>query len=90
MQRITLDAKALAQVGPLDTEVEICDENGRTLGYMLRPDLHHEAMYAWAKAQFSDEEIEAARAERKVHPGFTTEEAIARLERLSGPSGPQA
>jgi hypothetical protein len=77
-------------VESLDSEVEICDESGRTIGYMLPPALHREIMYAWAKSLFSDEEIAAARAERQTRPGFTTEQAIARLERLSGPPGPQA
>lgn len=89
MRKITLDTKALAQIGSLDAEVEVCDENGNTLGYILPADLHRQVMYAWAKAQFSDERFLAARADRTVHPGFTTTEAIARLERLTGPSGPQ-
>jgi hypothetical protein len=89
MQKIILDSNVLAKVGPLDSHVEVCDEQGRTLGYILPPDLHHELLYAWAKSQFSDEKIAAARDERKIRPGFTTAEAIARLERLTGPSAPQ-
>jgi hypothetical protein len=61
----------------VDSSFVFCDESGRTLGYYVpAPDQLRE-LYDWAKAQFTDEEIERARREPR---GLTTAEVLARLK----------
>jgi hypothetical protein len=78
MTRLTLDPYA---------PVELCDAQGRTLGYFVPvaehqrlqrlEEEHQQLLYAWAQARFSDEELERAEAEEEE---FTTEEVLKDLE----------
>ena len=79
MSKVILDAALREKLAPLDSEVELCDETGRTLGFFLSPEVHHKLIYAWAKSQFTNEELALARAEPG---GLTTDQAIEALERL--------
>jgi hypothetical protein len=83
MQKVILDPDLQARLKGLADHLEFCDETGRTLGFFLPPDVHHELLYAWAKSQFSDEELEQARRELKDEGGLTTAEAIAYLESVA-------
>jgi len=77
MTRVIVDASLQVKLPQLDSSFEFCDESGRTLGYYVpAPDQLRE-LYDWAKAQFTDEEVERARRE----PGeLTTAEVLARLK----------
>ncbi len=86
MSKIILDADLKARLNGLDEELELCDTDGRTLGHFIPPEMYRELMYAWAKAQFAnEEELEKARQEPG---GLTTAEAIAYLEALARSKGP--
>lgn len=79
--KITIDAAALPQFRDATDRLEVCDAQGRTLGYFLPPNLYKEWLYAWAKAQFADEsDLDAVRNEPG---GLTTSEAIARLTEVA-------
>jgi hypothetical protein len=79
MIKITISETIRSQLHGLDSELEFCDESGRTLGY-FRPANRAEAwQYEWGWAQFTDEELERA---RKEPGGRTTAEVLARLRRL--------
>lgn len=72
MERLTLDASASAGLRGLTSECELLDEVGKPLGlFVPMADL-----YEWARSQFTDEELEAARREPG---GRTTAEVLARL-----------
>jgi hypothetical protein len=83
VNKVILDLSLRAKLNGLNEHLEVCDEDGRTLGFFLPPDLHQKLLYAWAKTQFSDEEIEQARREIKTEGGLTTPQAVAYLEKLA-------
>ncbi len=87
MNKITLHPSIMSQLPNLDRHLELCDEQGRTVGYFLPPDLHREMLYAWAKTQFTDEELDQARRELKSGGGLTTLEAIDYLQNLASSAG---
>jgi len=78
--KIVLDPSLRAKLNGLDSEFEVCDETGRTLGHFLPEEVYRELLYTWAKAQVTDEEIAQARHELRTEGGLTTPEAIAYLE----------
>lgn len=79
MTKVLLDDVLRTKLNGLADELELCDQTGQTVGHFVPADLYRELLYAWAKAQFTDEEIALARQEPG---GFTTAEAIAYLEKL--------
>ena len=85
VEKVTIVAEPVARFRETVNQLEVCDAQGRTLGYFLPPDLYHEWLYAWAKAQFADEaELDRARAEPG---GMTTAEAISYLDRVARSGG---
>jgi len=82
MDKLLLDPTTRSRFNGLDRYSEVCDETGQTLGFFLPPEFHHEVMYAWAKALFSEAELAEARAEVRSQGGYTTPEVIARLNEV--------
>ena len=84
MTRATLPNSVLAQLPELNSQFELCNEEGQTLGFFLPPELHREYMYAWAKAQFTGEESERTREETleeiRNGGGMTTSEVLAHIQ----------
>jgi hypothetical protein len=82
-EKVIVDAEALRRFREASGQLEVCDAQGRTLGFFMPPSMVHayeELGYAWARAQFADDaELERARAEPG---GLTTAEAIERLEEV--------
>jgi hypothetical protein len=64
---------------------EVCDANGRTVGYFLTPAQFEKLIYAWAKTEFSDEEAERARQDFLRSGGVSTEEALERAKKRCRP-----
>jgi hypothetical protein len=88
MTKVLIDDVLRAKLNGLAGEVELCDESGRTVGHFLPMDQYLKLLYAWAKAEFADEEeLRQARAEPG---GLTTAEAIAHLESLARSYGNKA
>jgi hypothetical protein len=79
MSKVILDAATRARLNGLDQELELCDEAGNVIGYFLPPKEHERLMYAWAKSQVTDAELDAARREQG---GMTTQELLAHLEQF--------
>lgn len=66
---------------------QLYDENGQTIGYFLTVAEHqriqgleaeHKRLYAWAQAQFTDEELDRAEQDPEE---FTTREVLQHLEK---------
>jgi hypothetical protein len=83
VNKVILDPSLRAKLNSLNEQLELCDEDGHTLGFFLPPDLHHELLHAWAKSQFTDEEIAQARREIKAEGGLTTSQAVTYLEKVA-------
>jgi hypothetical protein len=77
MTKLIVHPSLRSQLNGLASELELCDETGRTLGYFVPAAEHERQLYDWANAQFTDEELERARQEPG---GRTTAEILARLE----------
>jgi hypothetical protein len=77
MTRVVVDASLQVKLPQVDSSFEFCDESGRTLGYYIPAADQLRPLYDWARAAFTDEEIQRARREP---PGPTTAELLARLK----------
>jgi hypothetical protein len=78
MSKVTLDPSLRAKLNNLDRPVEFCDESGRTVGYYVPADRHRELLYAWAKSQFTDEDLKKAKNQPGGRP---LAEILTRLEK---------
>ena len=67
MTRVVVDQSWMATLGGLSGEVELCQENGQTIGFFL-PAASREKVYAWAKGRFSREELDQAAHETGGRP----------------------
>ncbi len=76
MNRVILDQSVRSKLGNLDSRLELCSESGETLGFFVPACDQQRLLYAWARGEFSDEEIESARQERG---GFAIGEVLAAL-----------
>ena len=70
---------AAAKLKGLNEELDFCDESGRVVGHYVPADIYLKLLYAQAKTEVTDEELEAARREPR---GKTTAEVIARMEEI--------
>jgi hypothetical protein len=77
MRRITLDQSLRAKISDLEEQAEICDENGSIVGYYVPANWHGEMLYAWARDQFTDDELQSARQQKG---GRSLVEILADLE----------
>jgi hypothetical protein len=79
MKKLILDERLCSQLNGLTEEIEVCDESGQTVGYILPDDLYQELMYAYyGEPPITVEEREAVR--KFVGKGVSTEEVLKRLE----------
>jgi hypothetical protein len=67
MTRITVDSELQAQLSALTGHVELCDATGESFGVFLSTADWERLMYAWAQAEFTDEEIERSEQEGGEH-----------------------
>ncbi len=63
MNKIVIDKDLRTRLDNLDTELELCDESGHTLGYFVPTAEANPSLYEWARCEFTEEEIESARKE---------------------------
>jgi hypothetical protein len=82
MGKLILDEALRAKLGQVNGEVELCDASGQRVGYFLSPDAYMKLLYARAKAEITDEELEEAREEYRKHGGVTTAQLLAHLKSL--------
>ena len=78
MNRVVLDQSVRSKLRELDSRLEFCDEAGNTLGYFIPAAERQRLLYAWARGEFTDEEIQRARGEAG---GFSLAELLAELPR---------
>jgi hypothetical protein len=76
MNRIIVDRSLRSRLDNLDSRLEFCDESGKTLGYFVPASEQERLLYTWARAEFTDEELERARREPG---GLTVSELLADL-----------
>ena len=76
MTKIVADEALRSRLNNFESRLEVCDPSGRTVGFFIPAAEEQKALYAWARGEFSDEEIEAARREPG---GFSIEEVLADL-----------
>lgn len=76
MTRVVVDTSVITKLNNLNSALELCNESGVTLGHFYPVADRKRELYDWAKAAFSDEELDAAEREPG---GVTTEELLARL-----------
>jgi hypothetical protein len=68
MNKVIVDDALRCKLNGLDSDVEFCDEAGRTLGHYVPEDFYNKLMYAWLKAQISDDEVERLRKQTGGRP----------------------
>ena len=81
MTRVIADEGLKAKLKDFSEGLEICDASGKLVGYfqpILNPNDHRE-LYDWAKAQFTEEELELARKDPVM---YTTAEVLEYLRSL--------
>jgi hypothetical protein len=83
--KVMIAAEPLSRFREATERLEVCDPQGRTLGYFLPPDLYQELMYAWVKAQFGD--ATGPEHPDDGRPPMTTGEAILYLEQVARSGG---
>lgn len=76
MNKVIIDSALRSKLQNLDSRLEFRDESGRTLGYFVPASEQQRLLYAWARTEFSDEEIERARNEPG---GLSIAEVLAEL-----------
>ncbi|HZL91491.1 MAG TPA: hypothetical protein VFB96_24190 [Pirellulaceae bacterium] len=80
MTAITIPASMKPLFGQVSEPVSVRDEQGNVLGFFTPMRQATQEDYEWARQQFTEQEIEAARSEPG---GFTTQEVLDHLSRLS-------
>jgi hypothetical protein len=67
MEKILLDDALRSRLNGLNTELELTDEAGRTVGVFLPPDVYKKMLYAYAESccPFTEEELARMEQERE-------------------------
>jgi hypothetical protein len=73
-----VDASLHVKLPQVDSSFEFCDKSGRTLGFYVPAPDRLRPLYDWARAEFTEEEIDRARREPR---GLTTAEVLTRLNK---------
>ena len=73
MNHVVASGALLDELGELNEPVALCDDDGQPLGFVVPSSSRQRKLYDWAKREFTDAEIEKARAESG---GLTTAEVL--------------
>jgi hypothetical protein len=68
MTKLTLDPQLREKLNELQEQIEVCDENGQTVGHFVPKDFYMQLVYAWLNTQVTDEELERAAQEPGGRP----------------------
>jgi hypothetical protein len=84
---ITLDAALRAKLNGFKEQMEVHDEDGRTVGHFVPDGVYRQLLSSWVGSQFGDRQ-ERAQAVQEVRSegGLTTAEAISHLEKIASGS----
>jgi len=79
MQKLILAPQLLPDFVGVGHQLELCDPSGQTVGYFMPLVEYSPELYAWARVQISDDELNR----RKLEPdGRSTAEVVERLSAL--------
>lgn len=73
MNHLIASGALLDELGELTEPVALCGDDGQPLGFVVPAANRQRKLYDWAKREFTDKEIENARAESG---GLTTAEIL--------------
>jgi hypothetical protein len=73
MNHVIASGALLDELGELTEPVALCGDDGQPLGFVVPSANRQRNLYDWAKQEFTDEEIQKARAETG---GMTTAEIL--------------
>ncbi|MHB1036468.1 MAG: hypothetical protein ACYC35_17430 [Pirellulales bacterium] len=76
MNKLVVDEPFRSKLQCVESRLELCDDAGNTLGFFVPVSEREGMLYAWARGEFSDEEIDRARAEPG---GFSLAQILADL-----------
>ena len=68
MTKVLVDDTVRAKLNGLNSQVELCDVSGHTLGHFLPTALYKELLSAWAQVHITDEEVQRARQQTGGRP----------------------
>jgi hypothetical protein len=63
MSKLVLDANLRAKLNGLNEQVEVLDEQGKSVGHFVPEDIYQKLACAWANAQVRDDELSKASKE---------------------------
>jgi hypothetical protein len=84
-EKVVIAAEPLSRFREATDGLQVCDPQGRTLGYFLPPDLYQELMYGWVKAQIGD--ATGPEHPDDGRPPMTTAEAVIYLQQVARSGG---
>jgi 3-hydroxyacyl-CoA dehydrogenase len=79
MGKLVLDKAMQSKLATVSGVAELCDEQGRTVGYYVSAEVYQQFPRVRIMPEITDEELEEARREEG---GVTTEELLAYLKSL--------
>ena len=82
MDKVMLEPATRSRLNGLRSAVEICDENGETVGVLVPPEVYCLMMDAVKKDLFADVDVEEAREEIRREGGNTTAEVLSQLQAI--------
>jgi len=77
MQKLVVNDASQLELLKAHDRVEVCDDEGNPIGFFVSCHEQDAELYAWAKTQLSEEELQQRKDEREN--GRTTAEVIKRL-----------
>lgn len=87
MRKVILDENISEQLRNSKGYAELHNSAGDRIGYFLPPSAFVKVMYAWAKQDITDEEVEAAERDFEQNGGLTTSEVLEHLRTLESLRG---
>jgi hypothetical protein len=88
MSKVVVDEGLRARLNATDSFVELCGEDGQTVGFFVKADTHAQFLSVWATFEVTADELNAARQEYRERGGHTLAEVYAELRRRGIPGVP--
>jgi hypothetical protein len=76
MSQIVLDEAETAKVNGLRSPIQVCDASGNLIGYLVSKEKFEKFVYAWAKQEVSEEQLERAKQDTEE---YALQEVLDRL-----------
>jgi hypothetical protein len=82
VSKVVIDDALITQLNCPSGSVEVCDSTGRMVGYAVSAEEFHRLVYAWAKAEFAEDDADDPIDDDDDAGSMTTPELLAYLESL--------